>query len=776
MPYYETWGDTYMNRLLLGVVASLAAVGMVACAPVKFTKSETLKVDEIVAGTSISCSPRISPNLLTYTYAATGNPSLLSNCTVSNLNYEWVIKRADASVVSVSIANLSGANPTNVDLRVLGEGIYYIFLTARDPSGSIAPHTSTTPLELVVPGAGTGNSLTCDPKLNGNLTSVTLNSTDSNPTVSANCSPAAGSYIWSATKDGSTITIAGLSGDSSSPNIKSYGAGVYRISLYATASGSAHWQTTVPLTITVNADPQPQPQILCNPKINGTLNTITVTSTTNNPLISANCAPSDVSYSWRVTKGGANISVPALNDANSNPDFSALGNGTYLIYLTASKSNYTSWNTTNALTINVENSGAPNLTIDCSPRLNSDSTAITITSATGNPTLNANCVPNSVTYSWTVFRGGSSVAINGIGGATSTPDFLSAGLGTYLIYLTAQQAGYNAYTIPTPLEVTVGTVVTPTRRVTYAKDVTVTDNKVDIVLIVDDSNSMLPDNRKLAERLQGFVNNLSSQSIDWQMCSTVTRSQDVSNNGVYYWGASRNWVDYLGSPKWILKAGAADPYAIFTKTIDAIGAGWAGTDDERGIKAAYWHAEYSAYNNCYRSDASLSVIMISDEDVRSVGGDSAQVYYAGELKSLEADDLPQAFVNKIKQKFGLEKRFTVNSIIVKPGDTACMAAQDSGGAKSHYGKYYAELSSLTNGFAASICDSDYSQNLNYFRDRIVSSLASIPLECAPVGGVDVTVTPAVAGMSTRIENNAIVFAPAVPAGHHIDVGYDCPRN
>lgn len=767
-----------MKQLLLGLVASFTLISMIACAPVKFTKSDNqkLNVDVGTTGSTIVCDPRISPNLATYTYTASGNPSLLSNCDTANINYEWVIKRSDSSVVNVSIANLSGTNPANIDLRVLGEGTYYIFLTARDPEGQKAPFTATTPLEFVVPGSGTGNSLTCDPKLNNNLTSITLNSSDSNPTVSANCSPAAGSYIWSVTKDGSAITIAGLSGDSSAPNIKGYGAGVYRISLYATANGSAHWQTSVPLTVTVNATVQPPTPILCNPKINGSLNSLTVTSTMNNPLISANCVPVDVAYSWRVTKNGQNVSVPALNDANANPDFSALGNGTYLIYLTATKSNFTTWNTTTPLTIIVDNSGGANLTIDCSPRLNADSTAVTITSSTGNPTVNANCVPNTATYTWSVYHNGVPVNITGIGGASSTPNFLAAGQGTYYIYLTAQQANYNAYTIPTPLEVTVANVVAQTRRVTVAKDVQVTDNKVDILLIVDDSNSMLSDNRKLAERLQGFVSNLTAQSIDWQMCSTVTRSQDVANNGVYYWGASRNWVDYIGSPKWILKLGASDPYSIFTKTIDAIGAGWAGTDDERGIKAAFWHAEYASYNSCYRNDASLSVIMISDEDVRSVGGDQAQVYYGGELKSLEADDLPQGYVNKVKQKFGMDKRFTVNSIIVKPGDTACMSAQDSGGSKSHYGKYYAELSSLTNGFTSSICANDYSENLNYFRDRIVSTLASIPLECAPVGSIDVTVTPAVAGLSTRIENNALIFSPAVPAGHHIDVGYDCPRN
>jgi hypothetical protein len=486
-----------------------------------------------------------------------------------------------------------------------------------------------------------------------------------------------------------------------------------------------------------------------------------------------------VTYTWTVTRSGQSVSVPTLNDANSNPDFVALGVGTYLVYLTATKSNHVTWSTTTPLTITVENIVGPNPTVDCSPRINSDSVAVTITSASGNPSISSNCVPNTATLSWSVFRDGVPVTINGLSGTSSTPDFLTAGLGTYYVYLNASQSGYNAYVIPTPLEVTVANAPAQTRRVTLAKDVTVSDNKVDVLLIVDDSNSMLADNRKLAERLQGFVSGLTSASIDWQMCATVTRAQEVKDgngNIVYYWGASRNWVEYVGSPKWILKAGAADPYSIFTKTIDAIGAGWAGTDDERGIKAAFWHTEYAEYNKCYRDDASLSVIIISDEDVRSVGGDSAQVYYGSELKPLEADDIAQSYVNKVKQKFGMDKRFTVNSIIVKPGDTTCMAAQDSGGSKSHYGYKYDELSRLTNGFSSSICENDYSSNLNYFKDRIVSSLASIPLECAPVGVIDVTVTPSVQGLSTRIENNALIFSPAVPAGHHIDIGYNCPRN
>ena len=60
------------------------------------------------------------------------------------------------------------------------------------------------------------------------------------------------------------------------------------------------------------------------------------------------------------------------------------------------------------------------------------------------------------------------------------------------------------------------------------------------------------------------------------MCVTVTRDQRMQN-GQYAWGASVNWVGYSGSPQYVLKKGASGLNDIFTKTIDAIGAGVAGS-------------------------------------------------------------------------------------------------------------------------------------------------------------------------------------------------------
>ncbi len=318
-----------------------------------------------------------------------------------------------------------------------------------------------------------------------------------------------------------------------------------------------------------------------------------------------------------------------------------------------------------------------------------------------------------------------------------------------------------------------------TRDVTYSTVVQAPNSKLDITLIIDDSNSMLPENQKLAAKMTDFVNTLQTSSIDWQMCVTVTRALTVGGNPA--WGASILWSNYTpaaGISGWVLKP-TANLSTIFTNTINNIGAGWAGTDDERGIKAAWWHmyngdVRFSGNSGCYRADAALAVIMISDEDERSVGGIEASQFYPGEYKALENDDLPATLATQVRDVFGTTKRFTFNSIIVKPGDATCLTAQDGGGAKSHFGTQYNEMSTATGGGIGSICDENYSTNLNLFADSIQDSLASIPLECTPVNStIEVSVTPAVTGLASEVKGASVVFTPKIPVGRSITLKYKC---
>ncbi|MFZ4403091.1 MAG: hypothetical protein ACOYOK_03225 [Pseudobdellovibrionaceae bacterium] len=325
-----------------------------------------------------------------------------------------------------------------------------------------------------------------------------------------------------------------------------------------------------------------------------------------------------------------------------------------------------------------------------------------------------------------------------------------------------------------------GGTVTPaiqTRDVVYNGSVTATTNKVDIVLVIDDSSSMLADNQKLAARLSNFIADLQSSGFDWQMCVTNTRD-NLTGSGIKKWGGSFSWQNYSATPQYLLKPGPSNLSQIFTSTINYIGAGWADSNDERGIKAAWWHLyngdpNYANASGCYRKEAALAYIIISDEDERSVAGDASQAFSTAEVLPLENEDLPLTLINAVKDIFGTAKRFTVNSIIVKPGDTACKAAQDAESSKSHYGTKYAELASLTGGATGSICDTDYSNNLNLFKESIQNSLSSINLECEPVAPIQVTITPSSGVIDSTVNGMSLSFSPAIPAGRNLQVKYKC---
>jgi len=751
--------------------ATLFSMLILSCAPVKFSKQESFDVTPLDQDT-ISCDPKINGTLIKFTYAVGGAlPNISTNCKQADagLTYTYNVKRGDGSVVNTEIPGLTGANPNGVNFQPQGPGTYYVFLTASG-SGK-KPFVAITPLEFVVMnGNNPYPALTCNPRLNSTETSVTINPGGANPALAANCAINADNYIWQVKKGGVNVTIPSLTGASSTPDFKAAGAGTYSISLYATAAGYTAYNSPQPLTVTVVAPLDP---ILCSPRINGSLTSITLTASSAKPLISAGCNPSDVTYTWSVKKGSDNIMINDLSGANSNPDIYSRGVGTYYISLMASASGRTSWQSTSPLVVTVA-SAEPPQTVSCAPRLNDSLVNLNITTSGPNPKVTSNCSPAGASITWTLTRNGAGVspAFVGLNGVSSVPSLTSLGVGTYAIQLSASYPGYNSYSSPSPLTVTITAAPATTRDVQYTKQVTYSDNKVDFLLVIDDSNSMLPDNQMLASRLEPFLGDLANSGVDWQMCLTLTRAQNITNVG-WRFGASRLWSGYGGG--FVLKPSAPNLSSVFMNTINAIGAGIVGSDDERPIKAAWAHFDNKDLNGCYRSDAALSMITISDEDERSIGGDKSQEAFIGEYQPLETDDLPQTLVNKVKSDFGAGKRFTANSIIIKPGDSACKQVQDSGGYVGHYGYKHAELSSLTSGATTSICSSDYTSNLNYFKDRIVSNLTALPLECTPVGNVTVTITPPLgSSVTSRIEGTNVVFSTPIPAGRTVQLNYKCP--
>ncbi len=720
-------------------------------------------------GDVVVCDVKVNGQDAAVTIAPTGtNPTVTANCNPTDVTYNWTVL-SNNNIVTVS--GLTGATSTP-DFRSLPPGIYDIVLNASKTG--FTSYTSGSPRRVIITAP---NTIACDVKVNGQDAPVTISPTGTNPTVAANCSPTDVNYAWTVQSNGSNVTVSGLTGASSTPNFRTLPAGTYDISLVATKAGFTGYTSTSPRRVIVSPPVVP-PSIACNVYFNQQVNAVTVVSAITNPDLYADCHPTNVNLNWTV-KNAANATVPVnnLHGSSSHPDFFSLGTGVYKVTLNATASGYSEFNS-NAITATVNAPTPPLPSIACDVRVNNQTAAVTINSTSSNPTVDGNCSPSDVSYVWTVQSNSTNVVVTGLSSSSSTPDFRSLPPGSYDITLYATKTGYQAYSSSTARRVNV--VPRPLIAKTFNAQVNAQNNMLDILLIVDDSNSMLANNQRLASRLQGFVNDLSTSGFDWQMCVTVTRAQKVSTtSSTLYWGASVFWEGNPNTTKYILKSGTAGISGIFTNTISRIGAGVAGSEDERPLKAAYHHIYYgnpsvSGNSGCYRQNAGLAVVAIANEDERSIGGDITQRYYSNEYYPLEYEDYPASVKNQVRDVFGANKRFVFNSIIVRPGDNACMAAQDSIGTKSHFGAVIAQMSQITNGYVGSICDSDYSQSLNYFKDQIIDSMSSITLECNPVGTPVVSITPSFTH-TFRVDGNSVIFDPAVPAGRTINVQYNCAQ-
>lgn len=309
----------------------------------------------------------------------------------------------------------------------------------------------------------------------------------------------------------------------------------------------------------------------------------------------------------------------------------------------------------------------------------------------------------------------------------------------------------------------------PNKVVNSTEVVAAGNKQVDFLLVLDDSNSMLPELKKLSARMESFVSFLEASQIDWQMCVATTRAS--------MFGTHLPWKNYspaAGTPSYVLKRGGGDLNTIFTSTINSITIGGGDSGDERAIMSAY--VSFQNMGPCYRPGAAVSVIAISDEDERSVGGDPSKVKAkdaAGSYQPLAAEDMPLNLVARAQASFGAGLRFTFNSIIVKPNDKACEAEQDLDTSPSHPGYVYSMMSSLTDGGIGSICDADYSANLNTFKDKIVNSLNQVTLQCEPVAG---SLKVKVNGQwisNFKTDKKLLKFAKSLVEGTRIELTYQC---
>lgn len=348
-----------------------------------------------------------------------------------------------------------------------------------------------------------------------------------------------------------------------------------------------------------------------------------------------------------------------------------------------------------------------------------------------------------------------------------------------------------------------------TKRITSNYSIPVP--KLDILFVVDNSGSMAVEQANMGNRFNSFTSSLNG--LNWQMGVTTA---DISYNQRALWGEpsltappslyDTNYQDgkllsFGSSTGNILVEGNPNASSLFRNTVQIE---QQGTYDERGIVATTM-ALQNNYGSLIRTDSNhVAVVILSDEDVRSIGLENNTDPSRRDIFPVEYRDTKEYLADVWNSQINANgtKTISVHSIVVKPGDNSCLNAQtNQQGETGHFGSMYADLSNdpRFKGITGSICANDYASQLSsmgsYIRDR---SFKDVPLDnCAiitndPVNHpIQITVTtlnsgtytfdytdtpPSGTGLtSVSIQPGSLTLNPALPAGTSVGVSYSCPR-
>ena len=304
----------------------------------------------------------------------------------------------------------------------------------------------------------------------------------------------------------------------------------------------------------------------------------------------------------------------------------------------------------------------------------------------------------------------------------------------------------------------------------------VTENlQSDILFVIDNSGSMKEEQRELADKIEGFLNIV--DELDYHIAFTTTShhkggflkiKHSRNRRGFVY--VESDGTPYIGETPYVLKKNLEGLWTNHERTqvyseAELLGdtilsAGTGGTSNEKGILASYKAIERRSeypFNDFFRAEAPLSIILISDEDDDSNG----------------LNHTPQEF-KVFFESVWPGKRLKFHSII-KPDRSRCSKA-------AQVGHRYKKLSELTSGLVLPICAASYTDHLGHIGESIRNIHKTIPLECEPRdedrdGDVkdDIRLPAALQGLEFSLQGRELKFTSDVPLGTHTIV-YSCDRS
>lgn len=299
------------------------------------------------------------------------------------------------------------------------------------------------------------------------------------------------------------------------------------------------------------------------------------------------------------------------------------------------------------------------------------------------------------------------------------------------------------------------TISTPYHDITQNKVITA-DNKVDILVVVDNSPSMQDIQKSMAKRVSSLMDQV--KNLDYRIAVTTTDPSNATTGDGRLLPLTGFGNQYVISPD----MGLVNAQAALANTVQRPEIG---SITEEGIYATYRVIERALAGetnakNFFRSDAAFATILISDADESANG----------------SKNKPENLISLVKTNWP-SKKFIFNSLIVRPGDSACL---NSG--RENYGPTYDSLSRLLGygtvggSIIGTVCASDYGSQLSGIGQSVQQLVKIMDLDCAPIGSATSAVTVVKDGShytdAYTIQGLKIIFQNNLPVGNYT-LTYQC---
>ncbi len=220
--------------------------------------------------------------------------------------------------------------------------------------------------------------------------------------------------------------------------------------------------------------------------------------------------------------------------------------------------------------------------------------------------------------------------------------------------------------------------------------------KIDVLFVVDNSGSMRSSQSSLAANFPAFINHFKSKGYDFKIAVTTTDSfyaGQFINSGCALCNAEQARFRSGTDPKvYVVDNSTANIESVFSANVQV---GTTGSGDERAFSSLKTTLESSLNAGFHRSDAYLSVILVSDEEDFSHDDTTFnESYTQPTLHSVASyKKFLETFTNA-----NATTDFSVSTISIL--DETCRASLGSG---RKIGQRYIELADMTGGSKNSIC-------------------------------------------------------------------------